>query len=209
MKRVRFEDSTQLRKVVCEVENRSDISDEEYRSVWYSLDEYEKIKQYGKLLSAELRRSGRSHLLNGSLQTPSDSKISNGNDMDEVQQLLILWSRMGGFCRGLERWVNPSEGKQWKKLQLQSIQIVLDAQNLQRESSGEVCDESLRRISESYTAPSRIYARKMGIADAAASFFELGKSGKSQYAFSSSSMFEGNGKNRSHLRKVINCSPMA
>jgi hypothetical protein len=161
-------------------------------------------------LSIELRRSGRSHLLDGSLQNPSTDKFPIGNDMDEVQQTLILWSRMGGFCRGLERWVNPTEGKKRKQLQRQSIHMVLEAQNLQRQSLDPRCDETLRCISEMYTAPSRCYARKMGIADAAANFWELERSGrKNQHVISNKLAFEGNGKYRNQLRKVINCSPMA
>ena len=209
MKSVRFQTEDRLREIACILPSRSDSSKEELGRRWYSLDEYNTFKESAKVLSIEVRYSGRSHLLRGSIQ-PVCNEDSPYLKEDEVQCRLISWSRVGGFCRGLESWVDATQGRERRKIKRDSIQMVLEAQKIQREStSSQVCEETLRQISEQYTASARTYARSMGIADAAACLLDHRQSGKHQGMIQSRVPFDNRKRCLKFVRKAIHCSPMA
>jgi hypothetical protein len=180
MKRVRFQVEDRLIDVVCTFPNRSDLSIDELRRTWYLPDEYDSFKESAKVLSSELRHSGWSHLLKGSIQPICSDKDFASDNEDEIQNRLMSWSRVGEFCRGLEGMVDSTHGKARRKMQRDAIQMVLRAQKMHRNSCSQLTRETLKQISEQYTASARAYAQKLGIADAAAAFFEHRKSKKHQ-----------------------------
>ncbi len=175
MKSVRFADKELLNIVVCEVCPRSELSHQDRANMWFSADEYTNILESCRLLSRQLQGSGRARLLDGSLQDLCD-KHNSGSECDAAQQLLIRWSRHCSSCRGLERRIHVVEGRKRRHEQRQSIRLVLEAQELEKDCSPDERAEKLRDISEQTTEKARVFARKMGIADAAANFFELEQS---------------------------------
>jgi hypothetical protein len=208
MKRVRFQTEDHLREIACILPSRSDSSEELGRR-WYSLDEYNAFKESAKVLSIEVRYSGRSHLLRGSIQ-PVCNEESPFPKEDELQCRLIAWSRVGGLCRGLESWVDSTQGKERRKIKRDSIQVVLEAQKIQSEStSRQLYEETLRQISEQYTASARRYARRMGIADAASCLLDHRKSGEHQGMIQSKVSSDKGNHYLKFVRKAIHCSPMA
>jgi hypothetical protein len=174
MKRVRFADNEVLSVVVCEVNPRSELSQEDYNNMWFSADEYVNIMESCRLLSRQLQGSGRAKLLDSSLHELYDKH--NGSEYDASQQLLIRWSRHCSSCRGLERRIHVVEGKKRRQAQRQSVRSVVEAQELDNDCSPNERAEKLRIVSEEKTEKARLFARKMGIADAAANFLELEQS---------------------------------
>jgi hypothetical protein len=145
MKSVTFQEEGNLSVVVCELTPRSQLSREDRDNAWFSESDYIAMKDYGRLIAKELRRSGRARLLEGSLQDINDKH--NVEDVDIVQQMLIQWSRLGGSCRGLERWIHVAEGKKRKREQRCSIEAVLEAQEKERLSVGCTSFKRLRDVS--------------------------------------------------------------
>ena len=209
MNRVRFQEAETLSTVVCEITPRSEMSQEDHYHTWFSSQDYTDFKSYGKLIAKELRRSGRGRLLEGSLQDIHED--NHVGDIDIVQQMLIQWSRQGASCRGLERWIHVAEGKKRKRAQRLSIQVVLEAQELESQISPALRAEKLRAIADHFTTNARTFAYKMGVADATANFLELEQTAKSLYYLKNNSNSPTNAifSRRPLSRKVINCSPMA
>jgi hypothetical protein len=131
-------------------------------------------------------------------------------DVDVVQQMLIHWSRLGGSCRGLERWIHVPEGRKRKREQRCSIKVVLETQELEKDSTIEARANRLRDVSEEHTARARAFASKMGVADAAANFLELEQSSRALYfSWNRNSSTDSMLNRRMPTQKVINCSRMA
>jgi hypothetical protein len=172
MKRVRFQDDF-LITAVHEVMNTPCISQDEGHVTWYSRGDFKNMKTNCKILSKELHQYGRSHLLTGSTQVFNDTPNLNDVELDKVQLRLILWTKCGESCRGLEKWVNNNEGEKRKELQQRSIKIVLKAQKRYGALQFGVLAEKLKSHSETSTIYAKVFARKMAIADeaAAASFW--------------------------------------
>jgi hypothetical protein len=59
MKRVTFQEESNLSVVVCELTPRSQLSREDLDNTWFSKYEYIAMKDYDRLIAEELRRSGR------------------------------------------------------------------------------------------------------------------------------------------------------
>lgn len=208
MKSVTFQEESNLSVVVCELTPRSELSSEDRDNVWFSESDYIAMKDYGRLIAKELRRSGRARLLEGSLEDIRDKH--SVEDVDIVQQMLIQWSRLGGSCRGLERWIHVTEGKKRKREQRCSIKAVLEAQEEEKDSPSEVRAQRLRDVSEQHTAKARAFAAKMGIADAAANFLELEQTSRALYfSWNRNSATDSMLNRRMPTKLVINCSRMA
>ncbi len=208
MKSVTFQEEGNLSVVVCELTPRSQLSREDRDNAWFSESDYIAMKDYGRLIAKELRRSGRARLLEGSLQDINDKH--NVEDVDIVQQMLIQWSRLGGSCRGLERWIHVAEGKKRKREQRCSIKAVLEAQEKEKDSPSDVRAKRLRDVSEQHTGKARAFAAKMGIADAAANFLELEQTSRALYfSWNRSSTTDSMLYRRMPTKLVINCSRMA
>ena len=208
MKSVTFQEESNLSVVVCELIPRSQLSREDRENTWFSKSDYIAMKDYDRLIAEELRRSGRARLLEGSLQDINEKH--NVGDVDIVQQMLIHWSRLGGSCRGLERWIHVSEGKKRKREQRCSIKVVLETQELEKESPMDMRANRLRDVSEEHTARARAFASKMGVADAAANFLDLEQSSRALYfSWNRNSSTDSMLNRRMPTQKVINCSRMA
>jgi hypothetical protein len=186
MKKVRFEDDLEI----FEVMHSRQLTQQEIKKTWYSTEDFKVMKTNCKILSKELQKFGRLYLLNGLTQLLGDDTNMDENELDGSQHRLILWAKCGESCRGLEKWVNESEGRKRKNLQRLSIEQVLKAQ--------EPCDilqtdeqaEKLKSISESCTFIAKKLARKMAIADAvaASSFRNHEKTKKSPHCISFNKM---------------------
>jgi hypothetical protein len=176
MKKVRFQDDCLITHV-CEVMNRRQLTQLEIRKLWYSTDDFKYMKASCKVLSRQVQRYGRSHLLNGSTQISKDCTMTDNTQHDSSLQNLILWANYAQSCRGLEKWVNKNEGRMRKNLQRDSIEQVLKFQEQQYHTlpSDDLAatavvtvDEKLKAISESCTHAAKTFARNMAIADAMA-----------------------------------------
>ena len=208
MKRVRFADKELLSVVVCEVSPRSELSHQDHINMWFSADDYTNILESCRLLSRQLQGSGRARLLDGSLHDINDKH--NGSECDAAQQLLIRWSRHCSSCRGLERRIHVVEGRKRRHEQRQTIRLVLEAQELEKDCSPNERAEKIRVVSEQTTEKARLFARKMGIADAAANFFELEQSLRWLYfSEKSSTNVDAMCSGGRDLQINLKCSPMA
>ena len=173
-KRVRFAEQETLSIVVCELIPRSQLSQQELDNTWYSNVEYAAIRASCVLLSKQLQGSSRARLLEMTLHDAYDKY--SGDELGVVQQMMIRWSRHCTSCRGLERFVQGSQGKKRRQERRRSVRLVLEAQELEMGCPPDERAEKQRIIYEQSTAKARLFAMQMGIADAAANIMERDRS---------------------------------
>lgn len=155
-KTVKFpDDEESMAKVVCEIECREDLTEEEIETLFFNKAEYSANRQKTKRISRDSERQGFSKKLEKSFVEKSS----------EVQDRLNDWALHGHERRGLERWANRDHGEKRQQLQFQAIMAVLQEQE-DLISSGKVDEEKLRKVSYKSTKEARHFARMMGKADA-------------------------------------------
>lgn len=136
--------------------------------MWYMKQDFKHFKNQGKMISMELRRSGRRTLLDAALLDIINEEKGEATEevtIDPIRICLVLLH--GGISRGLERWVHPEHGIKREDERRVLIMKVLQGQALQINHSGAPVwhAELIRMISESGSSNSRKFARSMGIAD--------------------------------------------
>ena len=136
--------------------------------MWYTKQDFKDFKNQGKMISMELRRSGRSMMLDAALLDMIDEeKVESAEEvtMDPIHISLVLLH--GGMSRGLERWVHPEHDTKREDERRVLLMKVLQGQALKIKNSGASIwrSELIRMISESSSSTSRKFARSMGIAD--------------------------------------------
>jgi hypothetical protein len=159
MKKVRFRDHPEIYEVM----NRNQLTQQEIKNTWYSTEDFKFMKSNCKILSKELQKFGRLYLLNGLNHMLGVDTDSDDIELDSSQHRLNLWVKCGDSCRGLEKWVNESEGRKRKSLQRRSIEQVVKAQEQNGLLETDERAEKLKSISESCTFIAKKFARKMAM----------------------------------------------
>lgn len=152
-------------KGTCGVSNPGPVT-----NMWYTKQDFKDFTNQGKMISLELRRSGRSTLLDAALlDIINDENIDATEEeevtMDPIRVSLVLLH--GGISRGLERWVHPEHDMRREDERRELIMKVLQGQALQIENSSSCVwhAELIRVISETSSSNTRKFARSMGVAD--------------------------------------------
>ena len=155
-RRVNFpEDDEELFQIVCHIPNRKDWTPKEHQEVHFSKEDFQTIRQNGRLVSLESERYGQGNQL--------DDTYSEKNP--EAQARLNQWALNGHEQRGLERWANRAQGDKRERVQFGVIMAVLRAQDEMMCTGGDVDEEKLRRVSYKASRVARHFARMMGKAD--------------------------------------------
>jgi len=151
--------------VMCEIENREDLREEDISMLWFARSDYHFSRSAARAISREEERNGTSKNLNGVFNEKSKEK----------QNQLNRWVLHGYSRRGLERWANCFHGEERHKAQFNAIMEVLSAQDdmLATSKQHQVDDEALRKVSVKCTRVARHFARMIGKADAYAASSEL------------------------------------
>mmetsp|Transcript_23046 Transcript_23046/g.38091 ORF Transcript_23046/g.38091 Transcript_23046/m.38091 type:complete len:199 (+) Transcript_23046:134-730(+) len=198
MKRVRFEQPENICRVLCEVISLDQLTLEEYARTWYSWNDYDNFRRSAKIVAKEIRSYGRDKLLDGAMKNILDKN----KDDTQTTCMLIKWSRQGFLCRGLERWINDSQGRLRKQEHQRTIEAVLHVQQQrEKENSPDLLAQQLRAVSEHCSSNARSFAHKMGVADATAVFMDR-SSRCGQH-------LRHINKATSSIQKMVKCSPMA
>jgi hypothetical protein len=150
------EEEDELAEVVCEVDSRSELTEEDRDALFFCNDEYVSLKSDARLMSSGCERSGCSKHLDGVFDEKSK----------EAQAKLNKWVEDGQEQRGLERMANTEMGDLRQQEQFRVIMDVLRAQDDMIIEKGEVDAEALRKVSCKATKVARHFARMMAKADA-------------------------------------------
>ncbi len=150
---VRFDDTRNQTRTFERDEGSAD-------ELWFSLSEFESIKESGRASAREFRRRGYSNLLNNVFESP----VSN------TEQLLVAFCSLPGpLCqRGLERYCNRQLTEERTDCKDQARQQVLDAQNTYKSCDYNELSAKLASIYRIASEDSAVFARRMGEADAKA-----------------------------------------
>jgi hypothetical protein len=129
---------------------------EELKEFYVLPDELREIKRVGFLACKEANRTGLAGLL---------TEIYGQSNERDIQDRLNYWCRMGGACRGLERFANEELSKRRNIFRKRAIVSVLEAQQQLKNEKGIDAANVLRRLSEAYTEQARLFAIRLGEAD--------------------------------------------
>lgn len=138
------------------IEKAGDLAD-----IWYQHADLSHIKRKAMVVSREAHRYGFGSLLTNTYGVASD----------ETQEALDTWSRSANNRRGLERWINDEYSAKRTDIRRRTIQSVLRAQHKMRQENIDDVEYGMKvlsRLSEAFSQDSRMFARAMGRADAAA-----------------------------------------
>ena len=209
-KTVRFEEKEVPNTVVSTFKSAGTLSQQERDNMWYSNAEFAAIRSSCKHLSRQLQGSSSARLLEATLQDTLDDK-RNVPSIDVSQQMLIRWSRHCASCRGLENWIQGAKGKKDRQEKRRLVVLlVLEAQALEKDCSPDLRAEKLQIVSEKCSAQARIFARRMGIADAVANIMELEQSSRNlNLSRTGLNHFDEMPSVRRDVEIYCNCPPMA
>jgi hypothetical protein len=143
----------------------SELSLFDISSQWLSREDFETSKSTTKLIAMQARQSAFNDLLKYSFIY--DISTTTGDP-------LLKWCRHGQLRRGLEQSVSPQHGEERRLKRKMAIHAVLRAQDLFRSDKmikNDITDQ-LATVSRKFTLNARLFAQRMGEADAIAAQVE-------------------------------------
>ena len=155
-----------------------DYTFEEIQQQWYLQDELQTLKRNTKQLARRKRQSSESSCPLSNVFSSSLSSLQKQQRDEEVVVIpvdpLVVWCccRRARSGRGIEQWINKDHGNYSQRKKKELICAVLKRQRqLQNNSSSIITtqyttEQQLAVVSIQHSMDAKLFARRMGIADA-------------------------------------------
>ena len=157
IKSVRFAQNVAC--VVSQVPSRNEMDPEDILLQWFSSEEFSQIKSTAKEIAFQARCYGFDRLLDNTLDVRTTSSSASS---------LQKWTLKSDMRRGLEMWINKSHTQERHRRRKMTIDSVLDCQEVlwAKNVPPEDMETELANVSELCSLSSKVFAARMGAADA-------------------------------------------
>lgn len=158
-KRARFpQDTSKLAVVLAYLPSLSEFTEQDVKRIWFDEEAFSIFKATARQIAMQANRFRLDGLI--------DWEYEGQQDKDP----LLKWARHGHCRRGLEQWVKPSHGERQHYHKRKTIEAVLDIQKVMRARNDDqdLINEELANISMKHSVHSKLFAQRLGKADAEA-----------------------------------------